>query len=430
MKRFLVLFLSSLLTFVACEQGGEQYTGDEDNSSNNNETETYFSVSPITTFYADCDGDSREYKIESNVQWYLSSNVSWVSFSKSSGKGDATFAINVSKSIYKDSREGIVTITYYLKPGGSKSTEKLFIQQSGVEDNSGGDSNNGDETETKPSAPTNVYAQNTGSNSAPNVKITWNSVSNATSYKVYRSSSSSGSYTLLGSTTYTNYSDRSPMSGRNYYKVKAVNSAGESSFSSYTMYEYDTSSSLAPATPTINISGTSTIYLSWSCATGSSYGKPSKYEVYKQDPMEGEYDLLTSTTSTSYSDRNPHPGRNMYVVKAINDAGASLNYALSSSVPLSRPTGFTATKSGSYVMFTWSKVNNATGYQIFSSSSASGSYYILKQVTGGSTTSVSVYYPATSGTTEYFKIKAYWEGPHSADGIIFSDLSSYKYVTF
>ncbi|MDR2798080.1 MAG: fibronectin type III domain-containing protein [Treponema sp.] len=69
--------------------------------------------------------------------------------------------------------------------------------------------------------------------SSSSIRISWNAVSGATSYKVYRSTSVSGSYTLVNSATTTSYTDTELSAGTTYYyKVSAVNSAGESEQSS------------------------------------------------------------------------------------------------------------------------------------------------------------------------------------------------------
>ncbi len=430
MKRFLFLLITSLLV-LSCDK----------------DYNPQISVSPSTTLHVPSNGGTQIYHVycsdfeQGYTRWWASANPSWISIEstdKSNGYGNGSFTINVSKNNSANSRNGEIRIgidgyvdrhivIHVIQDGNNGSGGNGGNNPGG--DNPGGDNPGGGNTETAPSAPTNVSCQNVGNNYLPEISITWNSVSNATSYKVYRSSNSSSGYTLLGTTYYTKYSDYSPMNGKNYYKVKAVNSAGESSYSSYTMYTYDTSSSLTPATPTVSVSGTSTISISWSCATGSSYGKANKYEVLKRNPNTANYELLTTTTSTSYSDRNSHPGVNRYVVIAINDAGRSgEGYGSSASVPLSKPSSFSASKSGSNVKFTWSKVDKATGYQIFESSSSSGTYYILDEVENGSTTSLTRYYPA-SGTTRYFKIKAYWETEYGGSRI-YSDFSSYKSVSF
>uniref|UniRef100_UPI004056F103 hypothetical protein n=1 Tax=Alistipes sp. TaxID=1872444 RepID=UPI004056F103 len=315
-------------------------------------------------------------------------------------------------------------VYYYKMTAVCNDEESNFSNVVKVRMSSGGNS------ETAPSAPSNVTAENYGNSYSPEIRISWNSVSNATSYIVYRSSSSSSGYSEIGTTYNTYYNDYYPNSGNNYYKVKAVNSAGKSGYSSYAVYNYDTSSSLTPGTPNVSVSGSSTLTISWSCPTGSGYGKATSYEVYKRNPETAEYDLLKTTSSTSYTDSNTHPGVNRYAVIAVNSAGSSnVGYGYSNEVSLSRPSSFSASKSGSNVKFSWSKVSKATGYQIYYSTSASGSYYILEEIDDVNTTSKTVYYPASSGTKMYFKIRAYWSAYYGGSPI-YSDFSSYKTVTF
>ena len=52
--------------------------------------------------------------------------------------------------------------------------------------------------------------------------LTWKSVNGAVSYQVYRSNSQNGTYTLVGTTILTSYTDLSASSGTCYYKLVAV----------------------------------------------------------------------------------------------------------------------------------------------------------------------------------------------------------------
>lgn len=84
-----------------------------------------------------------------------------------------------------------------------------------------------------PSAPTNVSAEVIGSR----IKVSWNSVSNATEYTVYWSNNGSSNYNVIGTTSNLYFYDDAP-NEYNYYKVKAKNSYGESSLSSYAYCHY------------------------------------------------------------------------------------------------------------------------------------------------------------------------------------------------
>lgn len=173
---------------------------------------------------------------------------------------------------------------------------------------SGGGGGGGGGGTTVPNAPTGVTAVNTGPVQYPSICISWNAVSNATSYKVYRSTSASGSYSQIGSeTSYTTLYDDNPKQGYNYYKVKAFNSAGSSSYSSYAMYNHDPSSQLSPCPVhyTGHTATSSTITLRWSNPTTSGCGTPTKAYLRVRHPDLGDYvDLQTlsgSATSASFN---------------------------------------------------------------------------------------------------------------------------------
>ena len=81
-------------------------------------------------------------------------------------------------------------------------------------------------------APTNVYASD-GSYS-DKVQISWTSVSGATGYKVFRSTTNStGTTAQIGTATVSPYDDTTAVAGTTYYYwIKATNASGDSSFSS------------------------------------------------------------------------------------------------------------------------------------------------------------------------------------------------------
>lgn len=436
----LFFFLISSLVLVSCDEKGYRDDFDDDGASEDTPTisasldgnEVTISWNEVAYEYRD------EYALYMSTSY--SGSYKYVSYDFL----DSSENLGCSYIVYTlDGTPG----TYYfrLSINGAYTNVVSVTIADDSDDNTGGDSggntdggsggntgggSGGGTTISRPMAPSNVSAVNEGNITLPEVRITWSSVSNATKYKIYRSSSSSSGYSLIGTSYYTYYSDWSPMSGKNYYKVTAVNDAGESGYSSYAIFNYDKSSSLVPGTPNVSVSGTSSVSLSWSCPTGSNYGKATSYEVYKRDPETGDYELLQTTTSTRYTDSNTHPGYNRYVVIAVNSVGKSgEGYGTSESVSLSYPTSFSATKSGSDIKFSWSKVPKATGYQIFYSTSASGSYFILEDIDNVNTTSKTVYYPASSGTKMYFKIKAYWQTSYGGSPI-YSNLSTYKTVSF
>lgn len=354
------------------------------------------------------------------VSWQPVSGANSYKIYRSSNATEAYSLIGTTNSIIFRDGSPISGSNYYKvsavnDKGESQQSNYVICNYS----NSGGGSTNA------PSAPTDVTATNVGSNSAPKISISWSSVSDATSYRVYRGSSTSGSYSEIGSSNSNTYIDYDPLSGSNYYRVKAVNSAGESPYSSYAYYDVV----YPPATPNVSVSGTTSQTVTWSDPTGPRFGKPTSYKVHKRNPLTGEYELKTTTTSKSYSvpKADIHPGTNMYIVIAINSAGSSsTGIGYSEHVPMAPPSSFSVKKQGSNVVFTWSKVAWATDYQIFYSDSANGTYFILKQINDGEQTTCTEYNFGQSGKTYYFKIKANFNVTYGAG----SDYSSYRSVTF
>lgn len=79
------------------------------------------------------------------------------------------------------------------------------------------------------SNPTNVLLTSSGSNQ---LYLSWNPVSNANYYNVYRATSYSGTYTNIASVAFPYYTDRNVTSGTiYYYKVQSVNNTGSSAYS-------------------------------------------------------------------------------------------------------------------------------------------------------------------------------------------------------
>lgn len=169
----------------------------------------------------------------------------------------------------------------------------------------GGGSGGGGST-SKPSAPSGLSAYWDGPASYPYVVLSWNSVSNATSYLVYRSTSANGSYSKIGDSNYSSYSDNNVSIGKTYYyKVKASNSAGQSDYSNYVSVTLEDTRKPGPVTYG-NCTATSTsITLRWTIPTDPSYGKPTKIVLRLYDPTYKTWvdaqELSGTATSVTFS---------------------------------------------------------------------------------------------------------------------------------
>ncbi|MDE7410027.1 MAG: fibronectin type III domain-containing protein [Muribaculaceae bacterium] len=195
----------------------------------------------------------------------------------------------------------------------------------------GNDNPGGGNTQQKPSAPTGISVSNEGNDYIPDVRVRWNSVSNATKYYIYKSSTASGSYSKIGETSYTQYCDSdAPTNGKTaYYKVKAVNDAGESPFSDYAKYtakSNDEAFSPAYTYGNCTVSGT-TMTLRWNNSTGSGYGKATKvilrvWNPYAEEWQDTEQSATATSASFNFSNKIDNSGYVKAGIVVSNDKGS------------------------------------------------------------------------------------------------------------
>ncbi len=81
------------------------------------------------------------------------------------------------------------------------------------------------------------------------VKLTWTAISNADSYKIYRSKDG-GTYEIVTTVSTNSYTDNGLEDGIYIYKIKAINNAGDSNVSNIQAVKVQTSASPPPEPPT------------------------------------------------------------------------------------------------------------------------------------------------------------------------------------
>lgn len=141
--------------------------------------------------------------------------------------------------------------------------------------------------------------------SSTSITVSWDSVTEATGYTIYRSSSASGVYTSRGTSDSASYTDTGlTPSFTYYYKVAASNSDGDGPLSSSA---YATTLFEAPTGVSAIAASTSSITLSWNTVSGVS-----SYYINRSTTEEGTYTLVTSTPGTSYTDTDLSPGTSYY----------------------------------------------------------------------------------------------------------------------
>ena len=243
----------------------------------------------------------------------------------------------------------------------------------------------------KPAAPV-VKIGNSASSGKP--QLTWNAVSGATSYKVYRATSQKGTYSLLGTVTATSYTNTGAKAGVTYYyKVKAVNSAGESAYSNIV------SGRATVTTLTMGHSSASgKPQLTWKAVSGAA-----SYKVYRSTTKNGAYSVINTTKALTYTNTGAALGTTYYYkVEALNASGKSIGFSaiVEGKVAPVLAVGYSAVSGKPQL--TWKAVPGATEYQVYRSTQQNSGYTKINTTTATSYVNTG----AKANTTYYYKIVA------------------------
>ncbi|GMQ61007.1 fibronectin type III domain-containing protein [Vallitalea maricola] len=255
-------------------------------------------------------------------------------------------------------------------------------------------------TQTSPNTPqgVNAISQDT------RVNIKWNKVDNADSYKIKRSTSPSGPYTVIQEDIVDlQYTDTGVINGTEYYYVvSAVNKGGESNNS---LEASVIPSAKLPQTPTglTAKSQQNGINLSWNPIYNAS-----SYTIKRSETAGGPYEtILENTTDTSFSDSGLIFGTTYYyVITANNSIGISNNSEEIQGTPgqvlPEKPINIITKVKENNVYLTWDTANHAVSYNVMRSETEDGTYNVIENVKGISYKDVT----AESDKTYFYKIIA------------------------
>ena len=259
-------------------------------------------------------------------------------------------------------------------------------------------------------APGSVTAESVSSTS---IRVSWDEVTGAEGYEVWRSDTEDGDYTNLteSGTPNTSYTNTGVTTGQTYYyKVRAYKTVDEQRV--YSEYSEPASTAPSVAAPT-GLKAASASYksikLTWNAVSGAS-----GYYVYRATSTTGSYTNLTSngTTSRTFTDTKCTTGTTYYykvkaykTVSGSDKLGAYSAYAYAKAVPAA-PTGFKASSASySSIKLSWNAVSGASGYYVYRATSKTGTYSYIP----GSKTTARTYTDTgrTTGKTYYYKVRAY-----------------------
>lgn len=238
--------------------------------------------------------------------------------------------------------------------------------------------------------------------SSGKIKLSWAKVEGASKYEVYRSTALDGTYTKLGSTTGTSYTNTSAKAGtKYYYKIKAICAKTTSGNSAYSEIVGRVCDCARPVVKITNVASSGKIKLSWAAVEGAS-----KYDVYRATSSGGTYTKLGSTTGLSYTNTSAVAGKKYYYkVKAVSSKTSDATSAYSTAVyrvcDCAKPVVKIALSSNKPKL-SWAEVDGADKYEIYRATSKNGTYSKL-----GTTTNLSYKNTgASKGKSYFYKVRA------------------------
>jgi fibronectin type 3 domain-containing protein len=242
------------------------------------------------------------------------------------------------------------------------------------------------------------------------VVVTWNSVSGATQYQVYRSESQEGANIIVCPWQGATNCDDVTASGNitYYYRVKAKNISGEGDYSSFDTGYTSCSSQAVPG----GVSASDGTYSDKVEVTWNSVAGATQYQVYRSESSGGAKTVICVwQAGTTCDDTTAVTGITYYYkVKAKNNCRSESDYSSSDTgfrCPSQAAPGGISASDGTYsdkIRVTWISVTGATEYQV----------YREEPFGGGTTEVICSWQGATScddmtasgGITYYYWLKA------------------------
>ena len=257
--------------------------------------------------------------------------------------------------------------------------------------------------------------------SGTTTNLSWNRITNASSYRVYVKYPASTSYTLY-TTTSSNYATVYMSAGASFY-VEAISGnynvviARSNYVTSGSGSGSGTSTDVSALRLRVATNGSNSLLVSWNAVANATH-----YDIYKKAEGDSMYRYVaysTGTYATIAGTANDlvyviaYNGNNSLVVSNPVQASGS------ASVTSNRPTNLKASINGDRAYLTWTGVNGATNYIVSYKKSTSSQY---TSITIGNYTSFALTLSGLSSGTKYdIRIQAY--NPFSATGSQYSPAS-------
>jgi fibronectin type 3 domain-containing protein len=244
-----------------------------------------------------------------------------------------------------------------------------------------------------PPAPISVSAMGVSMSA---IQVTWVRILNATSYRVFKSTSETGAFAVVDTVTSNTYYDTGLVPGSVfYYKVSALNDLGESEQSAAVL-----ATTAVPGKVSARFVSPASIIVTWTLVT-----EATSYNVYRDTSDTGTFSFSRTLTTDTLVDSGLAAGiRYYYRIRAVNNSGESgLSFTKNAITLPAIPAGASAAGvSSSCIVITWPAVTGAASYKIYRNSVDTGAFQLAGSATRDTFSDTSL----SAATTYYYKISA------------------------
>ena len=238
-------------------------------------------------------------------------------------------------------------------------------------------------------------------NTVSGVKVTWAAVEGADSYRVYRRAGGVYTWSYIGTTTDTSFTDSKATNNKYWiYTVIAVNEAGYSGFD-----KVGKTVKCVTAPKITSVSNTASgLYMKWNAVPGAK-----EYRVYRKGLNYKTWMYLGTTKNTWFTDspiKNANGYYYKYTVIAVNDYYSGFYEGCAFTKRLSNPVLKSAVSSKTGITVKWNSVYGSTGYYVYRKTANSG--WTLVGSTKGTNNATYVDKTAKKGVTYTYTVRAYY----------------------
>ncbi|MFC3504661.1 FG-GAP-like repeat-containing protein [Micromonospora krabiensis] len=247
--------------------------------------------------------------------------------------------------------------------------------------------------------------------SATQIRVSWQAAPQASSYRISRSTGSSGPYTQVGSSTSLEFLDSGLAPATTYYYV--VLAEYRNKLSGQSPQASATTLPVLPAPNGLRLTGSpSTMELTWTAVPGAD-----RYEVYRHHPIDGD-SLITSTTEPSFRETGRSDGYYyQYKVRALTANGAAGPFASGAAytgLPTTTTIAVNPTRSeqGQWVALS-ARVRTADGSEPWGKVVFLSGSEVIGQATLWHGYAATVTTPKASSMTYYARFEGYGTNPNN-----------------